>query len=641
VADALGNAGLEVAVAAVEAALQSFKQGEFVLLIDDDDSCSLALAAEHATTEKVAYMMRHSAGVIRACMEQDRLEGFGLRPMSVDGPYPSVDFLPGATTRISAKDRAATLKAMCDPNNQPAHFSSPGHIVPCRCAAGGVVESARWVEASGDLCKLAGLVPVAAAAEPMREDGSIYTARDAESFRRERGLPLLSAQQLRLYQRSRGVGTAAGLDGNGPVLETESKMWMEEVDADCLIKVYRTSNPKVEIIAIVKGDLQGAEAVPVRVHSECFTGDVLASKRCDCGQQLHRFLNVINSSPRGVLLYIRGHEGRGIGLPNKIRAYRLQDQGLDTVDANVHLGLPVDSRTYDDSLDVLRQLGIKSTSLYTNNPDKIEALKSITKDVVAMATEPCERNAKYLSTKKERLNHKTVLGTFKLPKPVVDTSNTKIGMVYTTWNSYYVDELMRVAQEELAAANIRTVKLAVPGACELVSGARALLKQAKPDAIIVFGVLIRGSSDIYDATCNAVMTGLTELNAMQDTPIVLGVLMCRDEDQALERSHGHSNPARAWADTAIHMASLSAQLADPEGWARQRSACNGGELSGSPGRWERERSGGPDGGGGGSAPASGSNGWTQGPYPAGPGVPPPPPAPYGWRPPAPAPHGTR
>jgi len=566
--------GLEAAIADVEAALEVYKKGECVLLVDDDDNCCLALAAQLATPDKVAFMIRNSTGVVRACLDKERCEGFGLTPVAKDGPYMAVDFLPGSTTGRSAKDRAETLKALCDRSNQPAAFSTPGHVLPLCCAAGGVLAKARCWEAALDLCRLCGLPPVAATAEPMKEDGEMYTTKDIDSFRRPRGLPQLTAQQLWLYLRSQAgdqVG-ADGIDGMETVLETESKMWLDEVEGDCTIKVFRTSKPKVEIVAIVKGDLKGAEGVPTRIHSECFTGDVLASQRCDCGQQLHRFLGVINSSPRGLLLYIRGHEGRGIGLPNKIRAYKLQDEGLDTVDANVHLGLPVDSRTYDDSLAVIQQLGIQSVSLYTNNPEKIQALNGITKDVVALASVQNARNARYLSTKKERLNHRTVLETFKLPKPKIDyVSNNKIGLVHTTWNQYFVDEMVTTAERELTAAGASTVKLAVPGACELVSGARALLKQAKPDAIIVFGVLIRGSSDIYDATCTAVMTGLTELNAMQDTPIVHGVLMCHDEDQAYERTHGGNNPAKAWADTAIHMANLSVQLTDPEGWARQRS----------------------------------------------------------------------
>eukprot|EP00434_Breviolum_minutum_P013651 symbB.v1.2.012035.t1/scaffold756.1/size166813/5 len=298
---------------------------------------------------------------------------------------------------------------------------------------------------------------------------------------------------------------------------------------------------------VVKGEIDGQEGVPTRVHSECFTGDVLASKRCDCGQQLHKFMRVMNDVPMALLLYIKGQEGRGIGLLAKIRAYKLQDQGHDTVDANLKLGLPVDIRTYGDALFVLRDLGVKSVSLYTNNPDKMSALQSITKEVVAMPSVPCEQNMGYLKTKKDRpgldlqmntatpkipwkLNHRTVLETFKLPELSLPPSQLRIGIVYAMWNQYFVDELRVAAEAELERCRVEILKMAVPGALELVSGARIMLRHHKPDAVIVIGVLIKGSSDLYDRSCNAVMTGLTELNAIQDTPVIVGLLMCQNEE---------------------------------------------------------------------------------------------------------------
>jgi 6,7-dimethyl-8-ribityllumazine synthase len=336
-----------------------------------------------------------------------------------------------------------------------------------------------------------------------------------------------------------------------------SMMWIDDIEAECTLRVYQPGDRKIEIVCIVKGQVKDAEAVPARVHSECFTGDILGSKRCDCGQQLHKFLRILNGEPTGVLMYVRGHEGRGIGLANKIRAYKLQDEGFDTVDANLKLGLPVDTRTYEDALAVFRDLGCKSIRLFTNNPEKIQSLMPITHSVTALASIPCEQNLAYLNTKRERLNHKTVLETFKLPEMKRDASSVKVGVVYTTWNQFYVDELLKEAVGQLDATGSRHIKMAVPGATDLVSGARMMIKKHSPDAVIVLGVLIRGSSDVYDVTCNSVMTGLTELNATQDVPITVGLLMCRDEDQAHERSHGASNPAKAWAETALHMACLA------------------------------------------------------------------------------------
>ncbi|CAJ1380410.1 unnamed protein product, partial [Effrenium voratum] len=289
-----------------------------------------------------------------------------------------------------------------------------------------------------------------------------------------------------------------------PVLETQSRMWVDDIQAECKLLAYATPDPKVEIIAVVKGEVDGQDGVPTRVHSECFTGDVLGSKRCDCGQQLHKFMRIMNEANCAVLLYVKGQEGRGIGLFAKIRAYHLQDEGHDTVDANLKLGLPVDIRTYGDALFVLKDLGVRNIHLYTNNPDKMTALHSMTKEVVAIPSVPCEQSMAYLKTKKERLHHRTVLETFKLPEPSLEPSNLRIGIVYAMWNQYFVDELRNAAETELQRSGSQILKMAVPGALELVSGARITLRHHKPDAIIVIGVLIKGSSDIYERSCNAV-----------------------------------------------------------------------------------------------------------------------------------------
>lgn len=555
---------------AIEAAVEALRAGGHVVVADGQGGASLALAAELCTAEKLAFMVRHSTGFVSACLDRERLEGFGMHPSAAStsrsqSSYASVDFIPGCTTGVTAKERTATLRALCDTSHPAASFSRPGSIFIVCARRGGVLEFSSRPEAVFDLCRLARVCPVGVFAELMREDGEMHTAEDALAFSRQHKLPFVAAADLIEFMRKKEASSEVA----GILLETESSMWIEDVEADCKMRVYSTANPKVEIVAVVKGEFIGAEAVPTRVHSECFTGDVLASKRCDCGQQLHKFLRLLNSESCGVLLYIRGHEGRGIGLADKIRAYKLQDEGLDTVDANLKLGLPVDTRSYDSALAVLLHLGLRSIKLFTNNPEKIRALRAITHEVVALASAPCERNLRYLQTKRERLNHRTVLETFTLPALSIDTSRVRVGIVYTTWNKYYVDELLRVANAELERAGVRTVQMAVPGACELISGARAMMRQAAPDAVIVLGVLIRGSSDLYDATCSAVMNGLTELNASQDTPITLGLLMCHDEEQAHARSHGSGNPAKAWADTALHMASLASRGAG--GLIRQHS----------------------------------------------------------------------
>lgn len=545
---------------AVGICLAEISAGRLVVLLDSkagESQCSLACAAEHATDKSVAFMIRHSAGILQAVLDQPRLEGFGLHPAtsSNSSQYVSTNFLPGTTTGVSAKDRSATLRALCDTSNPAAAFGKPGHIFPMRTAKGGVLECSQHPEACYDLCRDAGCAPVGVLAALMHEDGTMFSRQDAYNFSKQHRLSVVTVEQLVAYKKAQ---LEIPVDRFSRVaLTTESLMYIDDIEAECILRVYRTSNSKIEIVTIAKGQLQGAESVPARVHSECFTGDILGSKRCDCGQQLHKFLKILNGEACGVLMYVRGHEGRGIGLANKIRAYKLQDEGHDTVEANLKLGLPVDTRTYDDALAVFYSLGLKSIRLFTNNPDKMKALLPITKEVVALASVPCKQNMKYLQTKRDRCNHQTVLSTFKLPASTVDTSKLKIGVVYTTWNKYYIDELLHSAVSVLDGAGVKHWKMAVPGASDLINGTRTMIRKHKPDGVIVLGVLIRGSSDVYEVTCNAVMTGLTSLNANQDTPITVGLLMCRDEEQAHERSHGKNNPAKAWAETALHMASLT------------------------------------------------------------------------------------
>lgn len=547
----------------VKQSLASFAKGGFVILSGgQDEQYHLVVAAQHCNAKRVAFMIRHSAGIVHACLDRERLERFGLHPASakaINGAsvYVSTNFLPGVTNGISAADRGTTLQALCDTSNPANAFSKPGHIVPLCAAAEGVLECPRFAEACYDLCRCSRLELVGSMAELMNEDGTMFTRNDAQQFSQTHSIPILPLEQLVAY-RNRGNETTR-IEG-GVQLQTQSLMWVDDIEAECTMRVYSTGNPRVEIVTIAKGELAGAEAVPARVHSECFTGDILGSKRCDCGQQLHKFLRILNENPTGVLMYVRGHEGRGIGLANKIRAYHLQDQGFDTVDANLKLGLPIDTRTYEDALEVFRSLGLKTIRLFTNNPDKMKALTPITHSVQALASQSNPHNVRYLTTKRERCNHQTVLETFKLPEPKLDVSEVKIGVVYTTWNQFYVDELCTGAVQTLSNSGAQHVKLAVPGACELINGARALIRKQKPDAVIVIGVLIKGSSDVYEATCTSVMNGLTQLNATQDCPITVGLLMCRDEDQAHERSHGPSNPGKAWAETALHMAAINKDM---------------------------------------------------------------------------------
>lgn len=559
-----------------KAAVAAFARGEFVIVLHNGDHqnvCGLVLAAQHATVERLAFMIRYSTGIINVATEKRRLEHFGLHPATTNSSdsasaslYVSTNFTPGTTIGASAGDRAATIRALCNDANKASDFSKPGHIFPIAVREGGVLEpeNSGHADAAYELCKLSGTIPVGALAEMMHDDGTMFQHDDCLRFAQEHGIPTVTREQLIEYRRFCNMEKES--EAAKVTLESESLILMDDIQDECRLRIYSTARPDAEVVAVIKGEVEGQERVPVRVHSECFTGDILGSQRCDCGQQLHRYLKIVDTLPCGILIYVRGHEGRGIGLANKIRAYRLQDdEGLDTVDANLRLGFDVDERCYKESLAALRHIGLKSICLFTNNPEKVNEFAEITAEVKALPSVPCQRNLGYLQTKAAKCGHRTVLETFKLPRPKETVvAKAKIGIVYTAWNSYFVTELLREAEARLVEVGAKQVKMKVPGASELVSGARAMLRKSKPDAVIVLGVVIRGASDSYDFTCAALMEGLTQLNATQDVPVIQGLLMCRDEEQARERSHGPNNAARAWAETALHMVSII-QESDIEG----------------------------------------------------------------------------
>lgn len=562
-------------LAKMEDALRHFKEGGIVLVMDSEDredECDMIMAAESATAEKMAFMIKHSTGIVCVAADRDRLEGFGLHPATGNNTDPngtnffvSTDYLPGTTTGVSAADRTATVKAFCNRNEPAENFSKPGHMFPLCARKGGVMERPGHTESTYDLCRFAGCSEyVGILAEMMHDDGTMYRKKDSLAFAKEHGLPMVTVEQL--IEHSKTIN-AQVLKEKGPILgniklEAECSIEVRDVAGKCALTVFSVppggKSPETEIVAMVKGEVRGKEKVPVRVHSECFTGDTFRSKQCDCGEQLQRFLQTADRAGENfVLLYVRGHEGRGIGLANKIKAYRLQETGLDTCDANIQLGFPVDLRTYESAEQVLSgHLGVKSIDLYTNNPEKMEALKSITAQVVPLSTEPLKQNRGYLETKMAKCGHKTVLHKFTLPQVRLAPS-TRVGVVFASWNDFYVKSLLESCTAALKEAGVSAALMTVPGAADLVSGVRSMLRKNKPEAVICIGVLIKGSTDQHEIMGNAVCQGLTTLNAMQDVPIIQGLLMCRDEEQAHERSFGPGNHGAIWAQTALTMVSLN------------------------------------------------------------------------------------
>jgi 3,4-dihydroxy 2-butanone 4-phosphate synthase/GTP cyclohydrolase II len=390
----------------IEDALAAMARGAMVVVVDDEDrenEGDLILAAEHATPEAIAFMVRHTSGVLCVGLPGERLDALAL-PLMVERNSDSmrtaytvtVDYRHGTTTGISAADRAATIRALVDPAAAADDFNRPGHVFPLRAVSGGVLRRPGHTEASVDLTRLAGLRPGGVLAEVVNDDGTMARRPELEAFARRHGLCIVSIADLIAYR------------SGGARVRRESEARLPTRHGVFKACVYKAAGSAHEHLAMVMGEVAGAENVLVRVHSECLTGDTFGSLRCDCRQQLEASLARVGQAGRGVVLYLRGHEGRGIGLTHKLRAYALQDAGLDTVEANLELGLAVDARDYTVGAGILQDLGLTSMRLLTNNPAKYRCLGSFGLAIaerVPLTTPPTRENVAYLRTKQSRLGH--------------------------------------------------------------------------------------------------------------------------------------------------------------------------------------------------------------------------------------------
>lgn len=393
--------------APIDEIVDALKKGEMVIMVDDEDrenEGDLILAAEDATAEKIGFMLRHTSGIICLPVVGKRLDELEL-PMMVAKNTDvrrtaftvSIDAADGTTTGISAADRCRTIEAVLDPNSRPEDLARPGHMYPLRYEPGGVMKRAGHTEAAVDLARLADKYPAGVLAEIMNDDGTVARLPELERFAKEHELQMGTIADLIAYRRQKERLVERVVEARVPTHH-----------GTFTAVGFRSLVDDRQHLALVMGDLSDGEAVLTRVHSECLTGDVFDSLRCDCGGQLENALARVAEEGRGVVLYIRGHEGRGIGLLHKLAAYRLQDEGLDTVDANVNLGLPVDSRDYGVGAQILYDLGVRSMRLMTNNPTKragIEGYGLSILEQIPLSVEANDENREYLQTKVDRLGH--------------------------------------------------------------------------------------------------------------------------------------------------------------------------------------------------------------------------------------------
>ncbi|MCI5709798.1 MAG: bifunctional 3,4-dihydroxy-2-butanone-4-phosphate synthase/GTP cyclohydrolase II [Prevotella sp.] len=396
----------DIKLSSVEEAVKDFKEGKFVIVVDDEDrenEGDLIVAAEKITPEKVNFMLVHARGVLCAPVTLSRCDELDLPHQVQDNtsmlgtPFTiTVDKLEGCTTGVSAHDRAATIKALADPQSTPKTFGRPGHINPLYAQDNGVLRRSGHTEAAVDLCKMAGLYPAAALMEIMNEDGTMARLPQLKEMAKEWNLKIISIKDMIAYRLQKES-----------LIEVGDQVHLPTEYGDFQLIPFRQTSNGLEHMALIKGSWGPDESVLVRVHSSCATGDILGSKRCDCGEQLHKAMQMIEKEGKGVLIYMQ-QEGRGIGLMNKIKAYKLQEQGYDTVDANLHLGFKPDERDYGCGAQMLRYLGVHKMRLMTNNPVKRVGLEAYGLEIVEnvpIEITPNKYDYDYLKTKMERMGH--------------------------------------------------------------------------------------------------------------------------------------------------------------------------------------------------------------------------------------------
>ena len=543
----------------IEEAIEDIRQGKMVVVCDDENrenEGDLTMAAQFVTPEAINFMRKEGGGLICLALTPDRCDELGLDLMAAKNESAfetaftvSVEARSGVSTGISAADRARTIQVAIDPKSSPRELVQPGHVFPLKAKAGGVLERVGQTEAAVDLARLAGLNPSGVICEIMNEDGSMARVRDLEPYCARHDIKMVTVADLVAYRRR-----------HEKLVERVVATKLPTSFGDFVAVGYRSLVDNKHHVALVKGEVDGEEDVLVRVHSECLTGDVFHSLRCDCGEQLESALGMIEREGRGVLLYL-SQEGRGIGLLNKLRAYKLQEEGLDTVDANLRLGLPADLRDYGIGAQILVDLGLSSIRILTNNPKKISGLAGYglsVSDQVPIQHMPNPHNEAYLRTKRDKLGHTLHHQGLALDEQMIrDEHETRpspgargvrvpgedgqVALCVATFYTELAEKLEAGARAALDEAGVSAIdRFEVPGAFELPVIAKYAAESGRYEAVICLGAVIRGETDHYDYVCGEAARGIQDVQLETGVPCGFGVLTVDTMEQALERVQGGS-----------------------------------------------------------------------------------------------------
>ena len=540
-------------------ALEEFKRGKMIIVVDDEsreNEGDLIVAAEFITKDQMTFIINHTTGIICVPMSTEAARELELDPMvinntdnhqtaftvSCDSTY--------TTTGVSANDRTKTVKDLLSGN--PGKLRRPGHMFPLVARDGLLSTRQGHTEAAVSLCMVSGLKLMAVISELKNTDGTMKNRQDSLDFSHEHNIPIISIQQLLEYQ---GISfTPKGIT------------WLSECNflnewGNWTLRCYPSELSEKPHIVLLKGSIDSNDTVPVRIHSECFTGDILGSYLCDCGSQLDNSMKYIQEQNKGIVIYVNGHEGRGIGLTDKIKAYKLQmDENISTYEANIKLGHPEDNRDYREIVDILLSLNIKNIHLLTNNPDKIK----IVDDCFYVTCEPItgnqtSQNTRYLKDKKEyfeKQNMSYQKKVFNKLDTIPDSVDKyKIAIVSTMWHQELIDAMKSETIQELNNLGIIDIsEYSVPGCLEIPWMCNKIAKVY--DCIICIGILIKGNTMHFENVSTAATNGIVRVQLDHNVPIVDGILSCYNLDQVLKRITPESELAKSYALTAVHMCSL-------------------------------------------------------------------------------------